>query len=103
MSSAHEAWPKARARKQVVFQDFDVLKARKQQLKNDLKEMNKAVKMQQQKKRRLMKAAHNLHDDDLVWLLRECENQRNSESNQNVGDGGVNREQQRANAEESAT
>ena len=46
MSSAHEARPKARARKQVVFQDFDVLKARKQQLKNDLKEMNKAVKMQ---------------------------------------------------------
>eukprot|EP00435_Cladocopium_sp_Y103_P032620 s2143_g8.t1 len=53
-----------------------MLKAQKQQLKQALKEMSKNVKLQQQKKRRLMRAAHNLHDEDLEWLLRERETQR---------------------------
>ena len=46
------------------------MQGQKQQLKQDLKETNKTVKVQQQKKIRLMKAAQNLHDDDLLWLLR---------------------------------
>ena len=90
MASSANAKAKPRPRKQVAIQDIDEFKARKQQLKNDLKEMNNAVKVQQQKKRRLMKAAHNLHDEDLVWLLRERENQRNNESH---GDPGVGADQ----------
>ena len=39
------------------------------------------MKVQQQKKRRLMKAAHNLHDEDLLWLLRERQTQRSEDPN----------------------
>ena len=28
-----------------------------------------------------MKAAHNLHDEDLLWLLRERQNQRSEDPN----------------------
>ena len=76
MASSAAAKPRARPRNVIAIQDLDALKAKKQQLKQDLKETNKTVKVQQQKKRRLMKAAHNLHDDDLLWLLRERQNQR---------------------------
>ena len=87
MASSAAAKPRARPRNVIAIQDLDALKAKKQQLKQDLKETNKTVKVQQQKKRRLMKAAHNLHDDDLLWLLRERQNQRSenpiSAQNQN--------------------
>jgi hypothetical protein len=59
MASSAAAKPRARPRKIIAIQDLDALKAKKQQLKQDLKEMNKTVKVQQQKKRRLIKAAHN--------------------------------------------
>ena len=79
MASSAAAKPRARPRKVIAIQDLDALKAKKQQLKQDLKEMNKTVKVQQQKKRRLMKAAHNLHDEDLLWLLRERQTQRSED------------------------
>ena len=81
MASSAAAKPRARPRKVIAIQDLDALKAKKQQLKQDLKEMNKTVKVQQQKKRRLMKAAHNLHDEDLLWLLRERQTQRSEDPN----------------------
>ena len=77
MASSAAAKPRVRPRKVIAIQDLDALKAKKQQLKQDLKEMNKTVKVHQQKKRRLMKAAHNLH----VWLLRERQTQRSEDPN----------------------
>lgn len=81
MACSAAAKPRAHPHKVIAIQDLDALKAKKQQLKQDLKETNKTVKVQQQKKRRLMKAAHNLHDEDLLWLLRERQNQRSEDPN----------------------
>lgn len=50
--------------------DMDVLKERLD-LKKELKECTEAVKVQEQKRRRLRKKAGNLSDADLAWLLKQ--------------------------------
>ena len=46
------------------------------------------MKLSEQKKRRLMRATHTLHDEDLVQLLREGQNQRTNGSNSEEGQNG---------------
>ena len=68
------AVPKPRRRRgKVVLQDVDLLKTQRQKLKQDLKEMSRNLKLQLQKKRRIMRAANLMEDEDLHWLLRERE------------------------------
>ena len=71
------AVPAARVsrRRPVILQDVDLLKAKKHELKQQLKEMTKNVKLQMQKKRRLIRAAHKLQDEDLLWLLKQRQGQ----------------------------
>ena len=75
--SVMSAVPAARVsrRRPVMLQNVDLLKAKKQELKQQLKEMTKNVKLQMQKKRRLIRAAHKLQDEDLLWLLKRRQGQ----------------------------
>ena len=75
--SVMSAVPAARVsrRRPVILQDVDLLKAKKHELKQQLKEMTKNVKLQMQKKRRLIRAAHKLQDEDLLWLLKQRQGQ----------------------------
>ena len=53
-----------------ALQDVDLLKSQRQKLKQDLKEMTRNLKLQLQKKRRIMRAANLMEDEDLHWLLK---------------------------------
>lgn len=60
-----------RRRSKVVLQDVDLLKAQRQKLKQDLKQMSRDLKLQLQKKRRIIRAANVMDDEDLQWLMKE--------------------------------
>ena len=72
-----------RKRSKIILQDVDLLKAQRLKVKQDLKEMSRNLKLQLQKKRRIMRAANLMDDEDLQWVLRERERARlNAASNQ---------------------
>ena len=72
-----------RKRSKVILQDVDLLKAQRLKVKQDLKEMSRNLKLQLQKKRRIMRAANLMDDEDLQWVLRERERARlNAATNQ---------------------
>ena len=74
MSSSTSAAPNTRRkRSKVILQDVDLLKAQRLKVKQDLKEMSRNLKLQLQKKRRIMRAANLMDDEDLQWVLRERE------------------------------
>ena len=54
-----------RKRSKVILQDVDLLKAQRLKVKQDLKEMSRNLKLQLQKKRRIMRAANLIDDEDL--------------------------------------
>ena len=66
----------------MVLQDVDLLKTQRQKLKQDLKEMSRNLKLQLQKKRRIMRAANLMEDEDLHWLLREREKAKSNQAAQ---------------------
>ena len=77
------AVPKPRRRRgKVVLQDVDLLKSQRQKLKQDLKEMTRNLKLQLQKKRRIMRAANLMEDEDLHWLLKERERAKSNQAAQ---------------------
>ena len=51
--------------------DVDALKVQKAGLKRQLRDLSRTVKTQQQKKRRLLRKASGLDDQDLLWILRQ--------------------------------
>ena len=71
-----------RGRGKVVLQDVDLLKSQRQKLKQDLKEMTRNLKLQLQKKRRIMRAANLMEDEDLHWLLKERERAKSNQAAQ---------------------
>ena len=74
MVAAAAAAPTRRRKNKVVLQDVDLLKAQRVKLKQDLKAMSRNLKLQiYQKKRRIMRAANVMDDEDLQWLLKERE------------------------------
>ena len=73
MVAAAAAAPTRRRKNKVVLQDVDLLKAQRIKLKQDLKAMSRNLKLQIQKKRRIMRAANVMDDEDLQWLLKERE------------------------------
>ena len=79
-----QAKPKAapkpkKPRKKVKMQDVGELKLKKDQLKKQLKELGAKVKLQLQKRRRLLRKAGNLDEEDLRWLQQQCQ-QRQAQS-----------------------
>ena len=70
------AVPKAKGKSRkhkVILTDVSVLKADRERVKQELKKLTKEVKIQMQKKRRVLKAANQMEDEDLLWLLQERE------------------------------
>ena len=83
MPSASAVPNTKRKRSKIILQDVDLLKAQRLKVKQDLKEMSRNLKLQLQKKRRIMRAANLMDDEDLQWVLRERERARlNAASNQ---------------------
>ena len=80
MVAAAAAAP-TRRRKNKVLEDVDLLKAQRVKLKQDLKAISRNLKLQIQKKRRIMRAANVMDDEDLQWLLKEREQ---AKSNRNA-------------------
>ena len=71
-----QAKPKAapkKARKKVKMQDIGELKLKKDRLKKQLKELGAEVKLQLEKRRRLLRTAGNLDEEDLRWLQQQCQ------------------------------
>ena len=84
-----------RRRSKVILQDVDLLKQQRLKVKQDLKEMSRNLKLQLQKKRRIMRAANLMDDEDLQWVLRERERAKlNAATNQS---GEKNPEEDNAN------
>ena len=84
-----------RRRSKVILQDVDLLKQQRLKVKQDLKEMSRNLKLQLQKKRRIMRAATLMDDEDLQWVLRERERAKlNAATNQS---GEKNPEEDNAN------
>ena len=54
----------------------------RQKLKQDLQEMTRNLSLQPQKKRRIMRAANLMEDEDLHWLLREREPAKSNQAAQ---------------------
>ena len=82
-AEVQEAEAKAKAaskpkkpRKKVKMQDVGQLKLRKDQLKKQLKELSAEVKLQLQKRRRLLRKAGNLDEEDLRWLQQQCQHRQ---------------------------
>ena len=69
MPSASAVPNSKRKRSKVILQDVDLLKAQRLKVKQDLKEMSRNLKLQLQKKRRIMRAANLMDDEDLQWVL----------------------------------
>ena len=95
MPSSAAAGNQRRRRSRVVLQDVDLLKAQRLKVKQELKEMSRNLKLQLQKKKRIMKAANLLDDEDLHWVLRERANldQRNDQNTTNTEQNNVTTEQ----------
>ena len=95
MPSSAEAGNQRRRRSRVVLQDVDLLKAQRAKAKQELKEMSRNLKLQLQKKKRIMKAANLLDDEDLHWVLRERAklDQRNDQNTTNTEQNNVTTEQ----------
>lgn len=79
-----------KARKHIVLQDLDMLKARKAEVKKQLQELSKTVKIQAQRKRRLLRKASGLENEDLLWLIKERENLAKNQETAKASNPGEN-------------
>ena len=61
--------PKRRRRPAIKMQDVGELKAKKEKLRKELKTLSERVKLEDQKKTRLLRKAPGLQADDLQWTL----------------------------------
>ena len=86
MSSTTGGPNSRRKRTKVVLQDVDLLKAQRLKVKQDLKDMSRNLKLQLQKKRRIILAANLMDDEDLHWVLRERERAKLNASTDQIGD-----------------
>ena len=68
-----------RHQKRVKLCDLARLKSRKEEVKNKLKEMTKELKIQVQKRRRLLRKAGNLDEEDLAWLQEQAKEKKKNE------------------------
>ena len=59
--------------------DLAGLKSRKEEVKKKLKEMTKELKIQVQKRRRLLRKAGNLDEEDLAWLQEQAKEKKKNE------------------------
>ena len=66
------------------MQDIGALKLQKDRLKKQLKEFGADVKLQLQKRRRLLRKAGNLDEEGLRWLQQQCQ-QRQAQSGSQSG------------------
>ena len=73
-----EAAPRPRRLKKVKLCDLGRLKSRKEEVKKKLKEMTRDLKIQVQKRRRLVRKAGNLEEDELAWLQEQVREKKRS-------------------------
>ena len=59
--------------------DLARLKSRKEEVKKRLKEMTNELKIQVQKRRRLLRKAGNLDEEDLAWLQEQAKEKKKNE------------------------
>ena len=74
-----EAARRPRHQKKVKLCDLARLKSRKEEVKKRLKEMTKELKIQVQKRRRLLRKAGNLDEEDLAWLQEQAKEKKKNE------------------------
>ena len=74
-----EAARRPRHQKKVKLCDLARLKSRKEEVKKKLKEMTKELKIQVQKRRRLLRKAGNLDEEDLAWLQEQAKEKKKNE------------------------
>ena len=74
-----EAAPRPRRLKKVKLCDLGRLKSRKEEVKKKLKEMTRDLKIQVQKRRRLVRKAGNLEEDELAWLQEQVREKKNQQ------------------------
>ena len=77
-AQASAAAPKRRRRSTIKTQDVGELKAKKDKLRKELKVLSKEVKLQEQKKRRLLRKESGLLADDLQWILERRRAEENA-------------------------
>ena len=74
-----EAAPRPRRLKKVKVCDLGRLKSRKEEVKKKLKEMTRDLKIQVQKRRRLVRKAGNLEEDELAWLQEQVREKKKNQ------------------------
>ena len=74
-----EAAPRPRRPKKVKLCDLGRLKSRKEEVKKKLKEMTRDLKIQVQKRRRLVRKAGNLEEDELAWLQEQVREKKKNQ------------------------
>ena len=74
-----EAAPRPRRLKKVKLCDLGRLKSRKEEVKKKLKEMTRDLKIQVQKRRRLVRKAGNLEEDELAWLQEQVREKKKNQ------------------------